>query len=161
MTLDLWLRLVCEAAAAGFIAPTFAMLFAVPRNCLAVIAAGGALTRFVRQFLVLGLDMEIVIATFLACAVISLVFIYLGPKLQTPRPVFTVACVIALIPGIDAYTALTSFIFMVESANDAAFSHHIFSFMHSFARCIGIMLAIAWGIAVPPLFFYRYRSRKL
>ena len=75
------------------------------------------LTRFIRSFLLYSLNVEIVIATFAACAVISLIFIYVGPKLGVPRPVFTVASVIALIPGMDAYNALLSLISLVKKNN--------------------------------------------
>ena len=101
------------------------------------------------------------IATFIACAAVSLIFIYVGPKLKIPRPVFTVASIIALIPGFDAYNALISFISMVESIDDAAFYHYVFTLMHSGTRCAAILLAIALGIAVPPLFFYNYRHRHI
>ena len=158
---DVLLQIVLETIAAGFIAPAFAMLFAVPRRCLPYVAAGGALTRCLRSGLYIGAGIEIVIATFIACAAVSLIFIYLGPKLKIPRPVFTIASIIALIPGFDAYNALISFISMVESVDDAAFYHYVFTLMHSGTRCAAILLAIALGIAVPPLFFYNYRHRRV
>lgn len=158
---EIWLRVVLETAAAGFIAPAFAMLFAVPRKCLPYVAVGGAVTRCLRSSLVIGAGIEIVLATFIACAAVSLIFIYIGPKLKIPRPVFTVASIIALIPGFDAYNALISFISMVESVDDAAFYHYVFTLMHSGTRFCAILLAIALGIAVPPLFFYNYRHRHI
>lgn len=152
-------RIILEALAAGFIAAAFAMLFAVPRQYLVYIAAGGVLARAIRSSLVYLLNTEIVIATFGACAVISLIFIYVGPKLGVPRPVFTVASVIALIPGMDAYNALLSLISLIEISDTALFDSYVFTLMHSGIRCIAILLAIALGIAIPPLFFYNYRHQ--
>ena len=152
-------QILLESLAAGFIAPAFAMLFAVPKQYLIFIASGGMLTRFIRSFLLYSLNVEIVIATFAACAVISLIFIYVGPKLGVPRPLFTVASVIALIPGMDAYNALLSLISLVEITDIALFDSYVFTLMYSGVRCVAILLAIALGIAIPPLFFYNYRNR--
>ena len=87
------------------------------------------------------------------------IFIYVGPKLGVPRPLFTVASVIALIPGMDAYNALLSLISLVEITDIALFDSYVFTLMYSGVRCVAILLAIALGIAIPPLFFYNYRNR--
>ena len=88
-TSEVWLNILFQALAAGFIGPAFAMLFTVPTRFLALIALGSALTRGVRALLE-AMNVEIVVATFLACCVCSLIFIYFGPKLHAPRPIFTV-----------------------------------------------------------------------
>ena len=159
MDTDIITRIVLEGLAAGFIASAFAMLFAVPKQYLIFVAAGGMITRVIRSLLFYCLNVEIVIATFAACAVISLIFIYVGPKLGVPRPVFTVASVIALIPGMDAYNALLSLISLIEITDVALFDSYLFTLRHSGVRCVAILLAIALGIAIPPLYFYNYRNK--
>ena len=158
---DILIRIILETAAAAFIAPAFAMLFTVPAKYLIFTALGGAVTRFFRSLFFLGLHMEIVMATFFACAIVSLLFIYIGPKLNVPRPVFTVASIIALIPGMDAYNALLSIMNLIEVKDINTLNEIIFTLLHSGARCGAILLAIALGIAVPPLFFYKYRHQRL
>ncbi len=148
------LKCLGEGLAAAYIAPAFAMLFAVPGKLLLYTALGGFLTRFLRSYLVLAVNMEIAAATFLACAASSLLFIYLGPRLKTPRPVFTVASVIPLIPGMDAYTALLNMLSVIDGEG-TAIPRALFIMFHRGMRCLAIMLAISLGIAVPPLFFYR------
>ena len=86
----------------AFIAVAFAMLFSVPVRYLKYVALGGLMSMVLRTLLFNGLGIEIVIATFIACSVTSLYFIYQAPKLGEPRPVFTVASIIPLIPGMDA-----------------------------------------------------------
>lgn len=147
-----------EGTLAAFIAVAFAMLFASPNKVLCYIALGGFVTRFCRSFMYTGLHFEIVISSFLACAIMSLMFIYISPKLKVPRPVFTVASIISLIPGMDVYHALISLIQLID--NPIGPSNLIYIMFHHAIRCFSIMLAIALGIAIPPLFFYRYRYAK-
>lgn len=150
------LRLMLETVFAGFIGPAFAMLFAVPRRYLPWIALGAMVTRFLRTFLVMQ-QTEIVVATFFACAVTSMLFILIAPRLQVPRPVFTVASIIPLIPGMDAYNALISMMSIIDGGDTDFMVANLSILFQRGLRCGAIMLAIALGIAVPPLFFYKYR----
>ena len=63
------------------------MLFAVPRQYLSYIAFGGFVIKVIRTVLNVGFNMEVAVATLIACAVGSLIFIYFAPKLKVPRPV--------------------------------------------------------------------------
>lgn len=160
LTGDQWLNVLYQALAAGFIGPAFAMLFTVPARFLFLIALGSAITRGSRALFV-EMQVEIVVATFLACCICSLIFIYFGPKLRVPRPIFTVPCIISMIPGVDAYNALLALMNVVEHTDNALLSESINILFHRGMRSIGIIFAIAVGIAVPPLFFYKYRHAKL
>ena len=51
MDTDIITRIVLEGLAAGFIASAFAMLFAVPKQYLIFVAAGGMITRVIRSLL--------------------------------------------------------------------------------------------------------------
>lgn len=160
LTSDQWLRVLFELLAAGVIGPAFAMLFTVPVRFLALIGVISALTRGIRAFLVAA-NVEIVVATFLACCVCSLVFIYFGPKLKAPRPIFTVPCIISMIPGVDAYNALLSLMSVIENTDQSLLLGNVAQLFHRGMRSVGIIFAIALGLAVPPLFFYQYRHTKL
>ena len=157
LTGDIWLNILFQALAAGFIGPAFAMLFTVPTRFLALIGVGAAITRGVRALLE-AMNVEIVIATFLACCVCSLMFIYFGPKLRAPRPIFTVPCIISLIPGVHAYHALLQ---VIDNSDVAQSTYYIHELFHRGMLSLGIISAIAVGIAIPPLFFYQYRHTKL
>lgn len=146
----------CQGAAAAFVAAAFAMLFAVPMQYLSYIAMGGFITKFLRTLLFTGFNVEVAVATFFACAVSSLIFIYFAPKLKVPRPVFTTAVIIPLIPGLDAYTALLA-LYQVIDGTAAEIATNAGLIIHHLMRCFSILLSICLGIAVPPLFFYRYR----
>lgn len=152
------LNYLCQGAAAAFVAAAFAMLFAVPRQYLSYIAFGGFVIKVIRTVLNVGFNMEVAVATFIACAVGSLIFIYFAPKLKVPRPVFTTAVIIPLIPGLDAYTALLS-LYEVIDGTSYEIAHNAGIIIHHLMRCFAILLGICLGIAVPPLFFYRYRHQ--
>lgn len=154
-------RVFFEACAAAFIAPAFAMLFSVDRKYLIFILFGGFITRFVRSLLFLSLHMEIAIATFLAVSLTSLIFVYLGPKLKAPRPIFLVASIISLIPGMDAYNALLALIELIDATSPQDISTSANIMLSHGIRAMTIMISIALGIAIPPLFFYRYRYHHL
>lgn len=160
LTSEQLLNVLFQALAAGVIGPAFAMLFTVPARYLALIGMASALTRGIRALLVT-MNIEIVIATFLACCICSLIFIYFGPKLKVPRPIFTVPCIISMIPGVDAYNALVSLMHIIESNDNAILSQNINVLFHRGMRSVGIICAIAVGLAIPPLFFYKYRHTRL
>ena len=151
--------ILLQALAAGCIGPAFAMLFNVPARFLALIALISALTRGLRALFV-EYQLSIIIATFLACCICSLILIYFGPKLRVPRPILTVPCIISMIPGVDAYEALLALLNITESIQHTELTMHITTLFHSGMRAIGIIFAIAVGIAIPPLFFYKYRHAK-
>ncbi len=154
----LYLDFFCQGVTAAFVAAAFAMLFAVPRKYLSYIALGGFITKFIRTVLFIDFNVEIAVATFFACAVSSLLFIYFAPKLKVPRPVFTTAVIIPLIPGLDAYTALLA-LYQVIDGTAIEIANNAGLIIHHLMRCFSILLSICLGIAVPPLFFYRYRHQ--
>lgn len=160
ITLDQFLGVCYQAIAASIIGPAFAMLFTVPARHLLLIALASGFTRATRAYLV-ALNINIVPATFLACVACSLIFIYFGPKLKVPRPIFTVPCIISLIPGVDAYQSLLSLITILQSVNPDSFNSSITILFTHGMKAIAIIFSIALGLAIPPLFFYQYRHTKL
>ncbi len=157
MSTELLQRIVLEGLAAGFVAIAFAMLFAVPMRYLPYVGLGGLVTRVFRTFLFTGVGMEVAVATFIACSITSVMFIAIAPRLGVPRPVFTVASIIPLIPGMDAYTCLVT-LFSVIDDPSSFISDDAYLIVHHGMRCFAILLSICLGIAIPPLFFYRGRK---
>lgn len=154
-----WLLVLYQALAAALIGPAFAMLFAVRAKHLLLISLVSALTRAIRTYLVFA-QADIVAATFIACIVCSLIFIYFGPKLNVPRPILNVPCIISLIPGVDAYQALLALITILQIINPDGFNTAITIFFTHGMKAVAIIFAIAVGLAIPPLFFYKYRHTK-
>lgn len=59
----------------------------------------------------------------------------------------------------DAYQCLIATARIIEDSQ-TELVQEAYLIMHHGMRCFGIMLGISLGIAVPPLFFYRYRFGK-
>lgn len=159
MDIDLIVRILAQTACASFIAVAFAMLFQVPFKLLPLVALGGAIVRFSRTLLFEGFHTEIVVATFIATIVMSMMFIFISPKINVPRQVFCVASIISLIPGMDAYSCLIGLSHLID-ATPSEITPLCYEILHHGMRCFSIMLAISFGIAIPPIFFYRNRYRR-
>jgi len=133
----------------------FALLFHVPPRYLGWCAAGGAFTWCSRMILIREFSLGIVTATFLSVTMMSLAFIAIAPRLRVPRPLFTVASIIPIIPGRNAYMTLLSAIQIYDGTGSRL--QEIESFCFNGITTGAIMLAMGAGIALPPLFFYRKR----
>lgn len=136
----------------------FAILFTVPKKYLIWVAIGGYVAFLSKSLSIAYLGCGPILSTFIGSVAISLLYIYIGPKLRTPRQVFTVASIIPLIPGKFAYTTMMSLIqfYNMETGNHDAIEY-IQSFYDNGLITACVMLAIGFGIALPPLFFYRNR----
>lgn len=131
----------------------FAMLFSVPPRFLKYCAVVGALAHSMRAVLMhYGLPIEW--ATLAASSFVSLVFVYLSRRLLAPRPVFTVACIIPMIPGKFAFNTIIA----ILSMNSAGVSEHLINAaIENGLKTLFILMALSFGLAIPPLIIYRNR----
>ena len=132
----------------------FAMLFAVPPRFLKYCAIVGALAHSMRAVMVHYGDIPIEWATLAASSFVSLVFVYLSRRLLAPRPVFTVACIIPMIPGKFAFKTIIA----VLSMNSLGVTEHLISAaIENGLKTLIILVALSFGLAIPPLIIYRNR----
>lgn len=151
--LNFLLLLITDAWFAWVPAVGFAMVFNVPRNMLIFCAAGGALTHSFR-FLLLHFGIPIEWATFIASANMGFLGLYWSRKHLIPRPVFTVASVIPMIPGSYAFTAMIG---LVE-INTNGYSLELMQIvMENGLRTLFILTALSFGLAIPSILIYRGR----
>ena len=148
ITLALW-----DAFWAAIPAVGFAMLFSVPPRFLKFCALGGALAHSLRVVLIhYGLPIEW--ATLAASSLVSLMFVYLSRRLIAPRPVFTVASIIPMIPGKYAFNTIIA----VLSMNSQGVSQHLINAaLDNGLKTLFILMALSFGLAIPPLIIYRNR----
>jgi uncharacterized membrane protein YjjB (DUF3815 family) len=131
----------------------FALVFNVPTHALGYCAAGGAIGRGLRYLLVTG-TMPIELATFVAAAVVSLLGVYIAQRMRAHPKVFTVAAMIPMIPGVPFFTALTA---VLEIQRNGLTQDLLSTAITSGLRAAFIVAALAVGLAVPGLLFYRRR----
>ena len=131
----------------------FAMLFSVPPRFLKYCAVVGALAHSMRAVLMhYGLPIEW--ATLAASSFVSLVFVYLSRRLLAPRTGFTVACIIPKIPGKIAFNTIIA----VLSMNSEGVSGHLINAaIENGLKTLFILMALSFGLAIPPLIIYRNR----
>ena len=150
---NLFILFITDAWFAWIPAVGFAMVFNVPRKMLIFCAAGGALTHSFR-FLLLHFGIPIEWATFIASANMGFLGLYCSRKHLIPRPVFTVASVIPMIPGSYAFTAMIG---LVE-INTSGYSLELMQVvMENGLRTLFILTALSFGLAIPSILIYRGR----
>lgn len=142
-----------NAALAAGAATGFGLSFNVPARVLWFCAAGGALGRGVRLLLIeSGIGMSVEWATFLAAALVSMLGVLVGQALRAHPKAFTVAAMIPMIPGVPIFTALIAIAKMQHSGMTGALLE---TATNSGLRALFVVVALAVGLAVPGLFFYR------
>jgi uncharacterized membrane protein YjjP (DUF1212 family) len=149
---NVWVLLLLNMALAAVPAVGFALVFNVPVSALGYCAAGGAIGRGGRYLLVTS-GVPIELATFVAAAAVSLLGVYFAQRLRAHPKVFTVAAMIPMIPGVAFFTALSAVVEIQKGFTPELLATAVTSGL----RAAFIVAALAVGLAVPGLFFYRRR----
>lgn len=146
------INFVLDAIFSAIPAVGFAMVFNVPKNSLIFCAIGGAIAYSTKSIL-LGLTISIELATFLASTIVGIIAVYWSRKYIVPRPVYTVASIIPLIPGTYAFTAMIS---LMDMNTHGVTPELISLFVENALKAISILGAISFGLALPSLYYLRY-----
>lgn len=149
--MNILIQFLQNMALAAVPAIGFALVFNVPRSALVYCAAGGAIGRGLR-FLLITAGMPIELGTFVAAAVVSLLGVYIAQRMRAHPKVFTVAAMISMIPGVPFFTALLA---VVEIQRHGFTSELLNTAVTSGLRAAFIVAALAVGLAIPGLLFYR------
>lgn len=148
---EIIIKMLIEALFASIASVGFAMVFNVPKYTLIYCAIGGAITYIARTILLhLGIGIEI--STFLASTFIGIIALYWSRKHLIPRPVYTVASIIPMIPGTYAFTAMIS---LVDMNTHGVTQQLIGLFVFNGLKAVSILGAISFGLALPSLYFMR------
>lgn len=129
----------------------FALVFNVPPKALKYCALLGALGHVTRTILMHN-DVPIVFATLVGAALIGFIGVHLSHRYLAHPKVFTVAAIIPMIPGVQAYKAMIA----IVQIHHYGFSNALFEQMiASFINTTFILGALVFGLALPGLLFYR------
>ena len=152
--MNLLLGILQQMALAAVPAAGFGMLFNVPARVLWYCAAGGALGRGLRHMLHAGAGMPLPWSTLLAAATVSALGVLVAQRLRAHPKVFTVAAMIPMIPGVPLFkTLLTLVEIQMQGPDPARLAVAISSGLQAFF----VVSALAVGLAVPGLLYYRKR----
>jgi uncharacterized membrane protein YjjB (DUF3815 family) len=131
----------------------FGMLFNVPTRVLTHCGVLGAVGHSLR-FGLMRAGLPIEVATLLAAAVISFIGVWWAQQLRAHPKVFTVAAVIPMIPGVPLFTALIT---IQQIYQKGAHPELLTRAIDSGLRAGIIVAALAVGLAMPGLLYYRRR----
>jgi uncharacterized membrane protein YjjB (DUF3815 family) len=151
--MNMLLLLLQKMALAAVPAVGFALVFNVPRKALKYCAAFGACGYGLR-FLLIEAGIPIEGAAFIAAAAVSLTGVWVAQRLSAHPKVFTVAAMIPLVPGVPLFTALIA---LVQIHRKGYSTELMATMVSSGLRAAFIISAIAIGLAIPGLLFYRRR----
>lgn len=154
MTLtELLFILIDDAFFSAIAAVGFSLIFNVPQRLLFLCAMGGALAHSTRTLLLLS-GGSIVISSFIAAALVGWIGVYWSRKYLVPRPVFTVASIIPMIPGTYAFQAMMS----LFSLHQYGYTPELVaSLLENGLTMTFILMAISFGLALPSVVIYRFK----
>lgn len=150
--MDLVIEYILNALFSAIPALGFAMVFNVPKNTLVFCAIGGAIAYSSRSFL-MDINFSIELATFFASMIVGLVALYWSKKYIVPRPVYTIASIIPLLPGTYAFSAIIS---LIDMNAHGVTTELINLFVQDSLKTIIILGGIGLGLALPSLYYIRY-----
>jgi uncharacterized membrane protein YjjB (DUF3815 family) len=145
------IKILLEAMFASVASTGFAMVFNVPKHTLIYCAFGGAIT-FITRTILLDLGIGLELSTFIASTFIGIIALYWSRKYLIPRPVYTVASIIPMIPGTYAFAAMIS---LVDMNSHGVTPELIELFIENGLKAVAILGAISFGLALPSLYFMR------
>ena len=148
---DVGLGLLQDLLLAAVPAVGFGMLFNVPTRVLGYCALDGAIGHGLR-FLLLRAGVPVELATYVAATTVSFVGVWQAQRLRAHPKVFTVAAVIPMIPGVSLFTTLIA----LQQIQQKGFNTELMATaVNSGLRAFFIIAALAVGLAMPGLLFYR------
>ncbi|MCL1043878.1 threonine/serine exporter family protein [Shewanella sp. 1_MG-2023] len=152
--MNLFLELLHDAFFSAIPAIGFAMVFNVPKRFLPYCGLAGAIGHSFRSLL-MHFDMPIEWATFAAAALVGVMTIRFAKKHLAPPLMYSVAAIIPMVPGTYAYNTLISIVQLSvqEQISSDLTSLVIFNGL----KTVFILGAIAVGLAMPSLVYYRTR----
>lgn len=153
LIMSFFLELISKMALAAVPAFGFGMAFHVPPSMLKYCAIGGALG-FGFRLVLLHLGIPVEWSTLMAAFAVSMLGIQAAQRLKTHPKAFTVAAMIPMIPGVSFFTALLA----LGQIHQRGYTPELFAVaLSSGLRTLFVVSALAVGLAMPGLIFYRKR----
>lgn len=150
--MEVILEYILNAIFAAIPAIGFGMVFNVPRHTLVYCGIGGAIA-YTSRFILMDFNIPLELSTFLASTIVGVVALSWSRKYMVPRPVYTIASIIPLLPGTYAFAAVIDLINM--NAHGVT-TELITVFMDNTLKTIIVLGGIGFGLAIPSIYFMRY-----
>ncbi len=149
--MSLLLALLHDMFFAAIPAIGFGLVFNVPVKALKYCAILGALGHGSR-FLLMHYGVSIEWASLFGATLVGMIGVYWSQRLLAHPKVFTVAAIIPMVPGVFAFKAMIALVEM----NSLGFSDALLAtLINNGSKALFIIAALAIGLAMPGLLFYR------
>ena len=145
---------------AGFAALGFAILFNVPPRTLFAIWLIGALGGLAK-FSLLGIDVNIILASFAGASLIGILSIPLSHKVHSPPLIFSIPAVIPMVPGAFAYRMMLDLINIAVKTSDKNMDSVLVDVFQNGMKVAFILLSLAVGVAVPMLITRKDSAKRI
>ncbi|MCT7940938.1 threonine/serine exporter family protein [Shewanella holmiensis] len=151
---SLLLDLLNDAFFSAIPALGFAILFNVPQRYLVYCALAGALGHSARTLL-MHVNMPIEWATFAAAALVGVITIQFAKRHLAPPLMYAVAAIIPMVPGTYAFNTVIALIQL--TAQNQVSPELSAQVIVNGLKTVFILGALAVGLALPSLLYYRNR----
>jgi uncharacterized membrane protein YjjB (DUF3815 family) len=146
-----WIALVEKGFWAGFAALGFAILFNVPQRTLLIIWGLGAVGGLSKFFL-LGMDVNIALASLAGASLIGVLSVYASHNKQAPPLVFSIPSVIPMVPGAFAYRMMLGCMELAgKSVDSQTYMGALAETTNNGLKAFFILIAISAGVSIPML----------
>lgn len=154
------LQLLEKGIWAGFAGLGFAVLFNVPKRTLIPVWILGAIGGIVK-FAMLGLGVNIIIASFVGASIIGILSIPMAHKVHSPPLIFSIPAVIPMVPGAFAYRMMLGLIDISVHTNDQGMDLVLVDTLQNGIKAAFILLSLAVGVAVPMLITRKESAKRI
>ena len=145
----------------GIAALGFGVLFNIPRSAIITVFFLGFVAGFIK-FLLLNLNFNIVLATFIAVLFVGIISMPIAHKIHHPPVVFCIPPVIPMIPGYFAYeTVLSAMNFIFIEKDTVKRIELMDSIFYNGFTMFFILISITAGIALPMLILRKNTVKRI
>jgi uncharacterized membrane protein YjjP (DUF1212 family) len=135
----------------------FALMFNTPKRALWTVFILGAVGYLIKFILFKELDMNLILAIFIASSFVGISGMYFAHRTHTPPIIFMIPAVINMIPGLISYEFMMGMIDWIS--NDKGQKPPVEEVIQTFSYGIStvfILFALAFGVAFPVVVFKSY-----
>lgn len=148
-------QILQDALLAAIAAIGFSAISNPPRRAYlycAIIAAVGHSIRFLLMQ-GYGLQIHIIVASFIAAFIIGMLAVFLSPIIKTPAETCLFPALLPMIPGIYAYKSFGGLAMSILATGEASFNHYFYLFAYNGLTCLFILLGMVTGATIPIFIF--------
>lgn len=148
-------QILQDALFAAIAAIGFSAISNPPRRAYLYCAMIAAVGHSIRFLLMQGhgLQIHIIVASFIAAFIIGMLAVFLSPIIKTPAETCLFPALLPMIPGIYAYKSFGGLAMSILATGEDSFNHYFYLFAYNGLTCLFILLGMVTGATIPIFIF--------